>query len=101
VDAHQPKSRRLGNAVLPLLMRQANERDTIGERGSTSHDGMTRECDVNVVRASTSDDHFFMVAPGIEFPVGGAPANPPTSLIKPEPTLDVAVFPSAVSDGRS
>jgi len=47
-------------------------------------------CDVNVVRASTSDDHFFMVAPGIEFPVGGAPANPPTSLIKPEPTLDVA-----------
>ena len=39
---------------------------------------------------STSDDHFFMVAPGIEFPVGGAPANPPTSLIKPEPTLDVA-----------
>jgi hypothetical protein len=31
-----------------------------------------------------------MVAPGLEFPVGGAPANPPTSLVKPEPTLDAA-----------
>jgi len=31
-----------------------------------------------------------MVDPGLEFPVGGAPANPPTSLIKPDPTLDVA-----------
>jgi hypothetical protein len=48
------------------------------------------EFEVNVVRANTSDDRFLMVEPGLEFPVGGAPANPPTSLIKPEPTLDVA-----------
>jgi len=48
------------------------------------------EFEVNVVRANTSDDRFLMVAPGLEFPVGGAPATPPTSLIKPEPTLDVA-----------
>jgi hypothetical protein len=48
------------------------------------------ELEVNVVRSNTSDDRFFMVAPGLEFPVGGAPANPPTSLIKPDPTLDVA-----------
>jgi hypothetical protein len=48
------------------------------------------EFEVNVVRANKSDDRFLMVAPGLEFPVGGAPANPPTSLIKPEPTLDVA-----------
>ena len=48
------------------------------------------EFEVNVVRANTSDDRFLMVAPGLEFPVGGAPDNPPTSLIKPEPTLDVA-----------
>jgi len=48
------------------------------------------EFEVNVVRANTSDDRFLMVAPGLEFPVGGAPGNPPTSLIKPEPTLDVA-----------
>ena len=46
--------------------------------------------EVNVVRANTSDDRFLMVDPGLEFPVGGAPANPPTSLIKPDPTLDVA-----------
>ena len=47
-------------------------------------------CDVNIVRSSTSDDRFYMVGAGLEFPVGGAPSNPPTSLIKPEPTLDVA-----------
>ena len=52
--------------------------------------GARFEFEVNVVRANTSDDRFLMVAPGLEFPVGGAPANPPTSLIKPEPTLDVA-----------
>ena len=50
------------------------------------------ESEVNVVRSNTSDDRFFMVAPGIEFPVGGAPANPATSLIKPDPTLDVATY---------
>ncbi len=41
------------------------------------------ELEGNVVRSNTSDDRFFMVGPGLEFPVGGAPANPPTSLIKP------------------
>src|SRR5688572_3281833 len=46
--------------------------------------------EVNIVRSDTSDDRFFMVAPGLEFPVGGAPANPSTSLVKPDPTLDVA-----------
>src|SRR6478735_8223136 len=48
------------------------------------------EFGVNVVRSNTSDDRFFMVDPGLEFPVGGAPAHPPMSLIKPAPTLDVA-----------
>ena len=48
------------------------------------------EFEVNVVRSNTSDDRFFMVAPGLEFPVGGTPANPATSLVTPEPTLDVA-----------
>ena len=37
------------------------------------------EFEGNVVRSDTSDDRFFMVGPGLEFPVGGAPANPPTS----------------------
>ncbi len=48
--------------------------------------------EVNVVRSDTSDDRFFMVAPGIEFPVGGAPANAATTLVKPDPTLDVATY---------
>ena len=50
------------------------------------------EFEVNVVRSNTSDDRFFMVAPGLEFPVGGTPANPATSLVTPEPTLDVANY---------
>jgi post-segregation antitoxin (ccd killing protein) len=47
---------------------------------------------VSVVRSDKSDDRFFLVAPGLDFPVGGAPANPATSLISPEPTLDVATY---------
>jgi hypothetical protein len=50
------------------------------------------ELEGKVVRSDTSDDRFFMVGPGLEFPVGGAPANPPISLIKPDPTLDVANY---------
>ena len=48
--------------------------------------------EVNVVRSDTSDDRFFQVASGLEFPVGGAPDNPGTSLVKPDPTLDVANY---------
>ena len=48
--------------------------------------------EVNVVRADTSDDRFFQVASGLEFPVGGAPANPATSLVKPDPKRDVATY---------
>ena len=48
--------------------------------------------EANVVRSNTSDDRFFLVAPGLEFPIGGAPANPATSLVTPEPTLDVANY---------
>ena len=47
------------------------------------------ELEGKVVRSDTSDDRFFMVGPGLEFPVGGAPANPPTTLIKPDPTLEL------------
>ena len=50
------------------------------------------ELEGKVVRSDTSDDRFFMVGPGLEFPVGGAPANPPTSLVKPDPTLDVGTY---------
>jgi hypothetical protein len=50
------------------------------------------EFEANVVRSNTSDDRFFLVAPGLEFPAGGAPVNPPTSLVKPDPTLDVATY---------
>jgi hypothetical protein len=50
------------------------------------------ELEGNVVRSNTADDRFFMIGAGLEFPVGGAPANPPTSLVKPDPTLDVANY---------
>ena len=50
------------------------------------------EFDVSVVRANESDDRFFLVEPGLEFAVGGAPTAPATTLIKPEPSLDVANY---------
>src|SRR5262245_47593536 len=50
------------------------------------------EFDVSVVHANKSDDRFFLVEPGLEFPVGGAPIAPTTTLIKPDPTLDVANY---------
>lgn len=50
------------------------------------------EFEANVVRSDTADDRFFLVAPGLEFPVGGAPADPPTSLVTPDPKLDVANY---------
>jgi hypothetical protein len=46
--------------------------------------------DVNLVRSSASDDRFFVIAPGIEFPVGGSPPTPARTLVRPEPTLDAA-----------
>jgi hypothetical protein len=46
------------------------------------------ESDVSGLRSDTSDDRFFLVDSGIEFPVGGAPSNPAKSLVKPSPTLD-------------
>jgi hypothetical protein len=48
--------------------------------------------EANVVRSGTSDDRYFQVVPGLEFPVGGAPVNPATSLVKPDPKLDVATY---------
>lgn len=48
------------------------------------------EFDVSAVRANKSDDRFFLVEAGLEFPVGGAPSDPTTTLIDPEPTLDAA-----------
>ena len=50
------------------------------------------EFEVTTVRAHTSDDRFFLVNPGLEFPVGAAPSNPATTLVTPDPTLDVANY---------
>ncbi len=50
------------------------------------------EFDVSGVRSYKSDDRFFLIEPGLEFPVGGAPSNPTSSLVKPEPTLDVGNY---------
>lgn len=46
--------------------------------------------EVSVIRSYTSDDRFVLVEPGLEFPAGGKPENPSISLVKPDPTLDLA-----------
>jgi putative salt-induced outer membrane protein YdiY len=50
------------------------------------------EFDVTGVRSDTSDDRYFLVAPGLEFPVGAQPSNPPTSLVKPGAEPDVSNY---------
>jgi hypothetical protein len=46
--------------------------------------------DATAVFSYTSDDRYFLLEPGLEFPVGGRPPNSSTTLIKPEPTADVS-----------
>jgi putative salt-induced outer membrane protein YdiY len=62
--------------------------DKLGYRWKTARFNF----DVSVVRSDKSDDWFFQVVPGLEFPVGGAPSNPAATLVKPEPTLDVGNY---------
>jgi uncharacterized protein DUF481 len=50
------------------------------------------EFEVSAIRTYKSDDRFFLVEPGLEFPVGGGPQTPASSLVKPEPTLDVSNY---------
>jgi hypothetical protein len=50
------------------------------------------ELALNATRSDSSDDRFFMLAPGQEFPVGGSPTDTTTSLVKPHSTPDVANY---------
>ena len=50
------------------------------------------EFEVSVLHSNKSDDRFFLIEPGLEFPVGGTPSSLTTSLVSPEPTLDVANY---------
>jgi putative salt-induced outer membrane protein YdiY len=50
------------------------------------------EADVTGVRSDTSDDRYFLVAPGLEFPVGATPTDPPTTLVKPGTHPDVSNY---------
>src|SRR5262245_24923335 len=45
--------------------------------------------DVNLFRSDTSDDRYFIVDPGLEFPIGSRPSTVPYSLVTPEPSPDV------------
>jgi len=48
--------------------------------------------DASGVHTNKSDDRYFLVEPGQEFAVGAQPSSSSTTLIKPEPTTDVATF---------
>jgi putative salt-induced outer membrane protein YdiY len=48
--------------------------------------------DMTGVQTNKNDDHYFLVAPGVQFPVGGQPPTTSTTLIKPEPTVDVRTY---------
>ena len=48
--------------------------------------------DITGVRSDTSDDRFFLVDPGFEFPVGATPHDLTFQSVKPKPTHDVANY---------
>ena len=75
-----------GNSAPQTTVGFSNKKSTVCVEGCPLRVG--RQCR----SLQQSDDRFFMVGPDIEFPVGGAPANPPTSVIQPEPTLDVSNY---------
>lgn len=50
------------------------------------------ELDLTATRAYTSDDRYYMLTPGQQFPVGATLGEPPTTLVTPEPELDVANY---------
>ena len=90
--------RKLGwsnTADLSLVVTEGNSASTtLGFSDQLNHvwQDARFEFEVTAVRSYTSDDRFFLVDPGIEFPVGGAPQNPASFLVKPEPTLDVSNY---------
>jgi len=45
--------------------------------------------DASGVQSDTSDDRYFVVPAGLQFPVGGQPPTVTPTLVKPEPTSDV------------
>ena len=48
--------------------------------------------DATGVFSNTSDDRYFLLQPGLVFPVGAPAPNATTTLVKPEPTADVSTF---------
>ena len=74
---------------LSLVLTEGNSSaSTLGFSNKLRHvwSDARSEFEVTTVRAHTSDDRFFLVNPGIEFPVGGAPSNPATTIVTPDPT---------------
>ena len=87
----EPKLGWSNSTDLSLVVKGGNsEALTLGFADKLTHVWKDARFDSEVsgLRSDTSDDHFFLVEPGLEFPVGGAPSNPAKSLVKPSPTLD-------------
>lgn len=92
-DKEEPKRGWSNTTDLTLVVTGGNSTSTsLGFTNELRYLWQQARCEVQVdfIRDSQSDDRFFLVEPGLEFPVGGAPSNPATSLIKPDPTLDAA-----------
>lgn len=92
-DKEEPKRGWSNTTDLTLVVTGGNSTSTsLGFSNQLRYVWQQSRCEVEVdlIRDDQSDDRFFLVEPGLEFPVGGAPSNPATSLIKPDPTLDAA-----------
>ena len=91
----EPKVGWSNTSDLSLVLTEGNsESATVGFSDQLQHTWKNArlEFEVNLVRSNKSDDRFFLVEPGLEFPVGGAPSDPATTLIRPEPEPDLANY---------
>src|SRR5262245_48476084 len=92
-EKEEPKRGWSNTTDMTLVVTGGNSTSTsLGFTNELRYLWQQARCEVHVdfIRDSQSDDRFYLVEPGLEFPVGGAPSNPATSLIKPDPTLDAA-----------
>lgn len=90
-----PKEKKLGwsnSADLSLVVTEGNSAaETLGlsDRLRYVWPDALFSFDVTGVQSDTSDDRYFKVQEGLQFPIGGQPSNATTTLVKPEPTSDV------------
>src|SRR5262245_51104309 len=82
-------SRALPERAIGCPSRQSQRRDRLRRNGPNSRMEAPSHIWKFYCSVRYSDDRYYVVQAGLQFPVGGKPPNATTTLVKPEPTSDV------------